>query len=257
MDIEHNKSIQPLLKEGEKSAALGKNFNIIMSKVHSFGTDAVLLSEFAHPSAKQKCCDLGTGCGIIPMLWQVKSYNADCVAVELQPTGIDMLNRSIEINLDKMSGKIEPVCADLRQLAGIVPFNCFDVVTCNPPYYKDNSGIKSDDKAKMMTRHEMTCTVYDVVIASKKLLKFGGRLCMCNRPDRLMDTLQIMRQEHIEPKRLRFVQQRADSRPWLFLVEGKKGANPGLNIMSTLIVEDERGGYSKEMREIYGEFGGE
>lgn len=244
-----------LLKEGERIAALGQSYNIITSKIHSFGTDAVLLADFARPSKKHFCCDFGTGCGIIPMLWQVWSCGCNCSAVEIQPEGIDMLNRSIRLNQSKMTGEIYPVCADIRNLKGSLNHGCYDVITCNPPYFRQNNGIANRDTAQNMTRHDVTCTLNDVAIAAKKLLKTGGRLNMCNRPDRLIDTIEAMRSSKIEPKRLRFVQQRIDKAPWLFLIEGKKGAKSGLTIMPTLIVEDAQGNYSDEMKKIYGEFG--
>ena len=242
-----------MLKIDEKISKLGKNYSIIVSKRHTFGTDAVLLASFAKPSIKQIACDLGTGCGIIPMLWQVWSCGKEITAVEIQNDAYDMLKRTISMH--SLEQIIKPVCADLRQLKGIVQNGIFDVITCNPPYKKAGSGALNPDEGQRLARHEITCTVYDAAESAKKLLKFGGKFCMCNRPDRLFDTMDAMIRSGIEPKELRMVQQRTETKPWLFLIKGKKGAKPGLIIEPVLIEENEKGEYTPEMKYIYGEFG--
>jgi Predicted O-methyltransferase len=140
--------------------------------------------------------------------------------------------------------------ADLRALHGSYT-GAYDLAACNPPYKKAGTGAVSREDAARLARHESLCTLGEVVACGARLLKNGGRLCLCHRPERLAELVVLMQQFGIEPKRLRFVQQRADTRPWLILIEGKKGGRPGLCAEPVLIVEDENGGYSREMREIY------
>ena len=115
-------------------------------------------------------------------------------------------------------------------------FDCQDVgrfslVTCNPPYFTINSGFKSALDSQIIARHEVLCNIDDVCKSASRLLKFGGRLCMCNRPDRLSDVITAMKSNNIEPKTLQLVSKNADTPPWLFLIEGKKGAKPSLKIL--------------------------
>ena len=147
-----------------------------------------------------------------------------------------------------------PVQADLSNLSALkekLPFGSFDVVTCNPPYKKANHGILSESSSDIIARHETMCSIEDVCKAAAKLLQFGGRLCICQRPERLLDVMEAMRKEKIEPKRVRFVQKRGDTAPWLFLVEGRKGGNRFLKVEQPLIIQDENGDFSTELKKIY------
>lgn len=149
-----------------------------------------------------------------------------------------------------MFSSLNVVNTDLRTLDS--SFNStYDLVACNPPYKKAGSGGVSYDDAERAARHETFCTLEDVVAVGSRILKGGGRLCICHKPERLADLLTLMRTRGVEPKRLRLVQQRVSTKPWLVLAEGKKGAHPGLVIEPTLFVENENGGYSQEMNRIY------
>lgn len=228
--------------------SLGNGISIIISKEHGFGTDAVLLADFAAPKKSDIACDLGTGCGIIPLLWCREDAPARTVAVDIQESAIRQVKEAI--NLQNLSPRLKAVLADLKDLKGLLPEGAYDLVTCNPPYSAQDTGCKSENQKALIVRHEVSCTVYDVAKAANYLLKFGGRLCLCQRPERLCDVLEAMREATIEPKRLRFVQQRKNTAPWLFLVEGKKGAKKGLRILPPLIIENENGSYSDEMKRI-------
>ena len=145
--------------------------------------------------------------------------------------------------------------ADLCDLKGKLNFGCYDVVVCNPPYKIGGGGIKNPTSARLIARHESECTLDDICSAASKLLQFGGRFYMCQRPERLGDVMESMRKFDIEPKTLRLVQQRVSKAPKLFLLEGRRGGKRGfLNVLPTLFIEDESGNFSKEMLEIYGSY---
>ena len=155
-------------------------------------------------------------------------------AVDIQPDAI----RQVKLGLEKSDAglRIEPICADLRNLWEGAPVGQLDLVTCNPPYNAADTGILSSDPQKLVARHEAACTLDDICRAAAKLLNFHGRLCMCCRPERLTDMMCAMRNAGLEPKRLRLVCKSSDSAPWLFLMEGMKGAKPFLQIEPSLIV---------------------
>ena len=226
---------------------LSPSLFICVSSAHKFGTDAFLLSDFAAPRRKDLCCDLGTGCGIIPLLWFRDDPPRLCYGADIQKQAIEQLEQSIQKS--GLKNRFIPLLTDLKELSSL-PCGPLDLVTCNPPYKAQGSGILSETDAERIARHEVLCTIEDVCQAASRLLRFGGRLCLCQRPERLCDTLCAMRSAGIEPKRVRFVQQRPASAPWLFLVEGKKGSKPYMTIEPPLFVEGE-GGFSQEILRIY------
>ncbi len=234
--------------------ALSDTIRVCVSPEHRFGTDAFLLADFAAPRHKDTVCDLGTGCGIIPLIMMKNSFPRRVVGVELQQQAAEQFSLSIaESGLEET---VFAVHADLRGIADktadsiLLTPHSFDVVTCNPPYKAGNAGILSDTEADRIARHETLCTVRDVCLAAERLLKFGGRLCICQRPERLCDVMNAMREAGIEPKRLRFVAKTAADQPWLFLIEGKKGSKPFLQVEPLLIVQGEDG-FSEEIKRIY------
>lgn len=243
-----------MLKENEHYEPLGKNIKIIVNDKHHFSTDTILLANFSLPKKSDKAVDLGSGCGTIPFIWARElGKNLNATAVEIQEEPYNMIKRSVLIN--GLGKYITPVHGDLRKLRGTLQYGYYDLVVCNPPYKLIGTGVVNPDKEKLLARHEETCTLDDVVSCASRLLQFGGRFCMCQRPERLSDVIETMRTHHIEPKRLRFVQQRTSKEPKLFLIEGRRGGNKGcLKVLPTLLIEDESGIYSQEMREIYGSY---
>ncbi len=231
---------------------LGKNVTVVVSDEHGFGTDAVLLADFASPKRKEKACDFGTGCGIIPMLWFRNGNASHIWGVELQHRGFEQAQRSA-IESDATQ-KVEFINHDLKDIKSVFAHGSMDVVTMNPPYKAADSGVKSASEADLIARHEVECKLNDITSAAAYLLNFGGRLCMCNRPERLSDTIYAMKLAGIEPKKLRFVVKRPDTRPWLFLIEGKKGSKPYLNVEPLLIMYGDDGELSDEVMKIYGEY---
>ncbi|MDE6036561.1 MAG: methyltransferase [Ruminococcus sp.] len=230
-----------------KYEKLTEKIYVCASTEHRFGTDAFLLADFSQYRRKDKVCDLGTGCGIIPLIMQKKLPPEIIYAVDIQVGAIEQLKAGIEKSEVK---NIIPICADLKNLWDNAPVGRLDLVTCNPPYKAVNAGFESQLTAQKIARHEIMCNIDDVCKSAEKLLKFGGRLCMCNRPERLADVICAMRNNNIEPKRIRFVSKNPDSIPWLFLIEGKKGSKPFMQIETQLYIRNENG-FSEELQKIY------
>lgn len=212
---------------------------VCRSKTHTFGTDAFLLTGFSKYRAKDRVCDFGTGCGIIPLLMQRAAPPKEIFAVDIQPEAIEQLRLGIERTERPVA--IRPICADLKQLWEGAPLGSLDLVTCNPPYQSADAGILSEEPAKRIARHEVACNIGDICRAAARLLKYHGRLCLCCRPERLADVMCAMREAQIEPKRLRLVCKSHASAPWLFLIEGKKNAQPFLQIEPTLFMRSGEG----------------
>lgn len=230
-----------------KYEKLTEKIFVCASTEHRFGTDAFLLADFSQYRKKDKVCDLGTGCGIIPLIMQKKLPPEIIYAVDIQEGAIEQLKAGIEKS--EVSGII-PVCADLKELWENAPLGQLDLVTCNPPYKAVNAGFESAITAQKIARHEIMCNIDDVCRCAGKLLKFGGRLCVCNRPERLADVICAMRSNGIEPKRIRFVSKNPESAPWLFLIEGKKGSKPFMRVENQLYIRNENG-FSEELERIY------
>ena len=240
-----------MLKNGEHLEPLGNDIEVIVSDVHHFYTDTILLAHFANPKKRAKCVDLGSGCGTIPLLWARTDKELSVTAVEIQEDAADMISRSVAHN--GLENCITPLCADLKDLKGKLPFGYFDLVVCNPPYKITGGGIKNTNLNRVTVRHENACTMEDVVATASKLLQFSGNFCMCQRPERLTDAMILFRKYDLEPKELRLVQGKADKKPKLFLLKGKKGGKEGfLDVLPTLIIENDDQSFTDEMNSIYG-----
>lgn len=226
---------------------LRNNVEICVSDEHKFGTDAFLLADFASPRHKDKVCDLGTGCGIIAVLMEMTFSPKEIYCVDIQPQAIEQLKITIRKNNFE---NFIPVCKDLKELDKEIPAGILDVVTCNPPYKATNAGIESLSEAQKIARHEIMCNIGDICRTASKLLKFGGKLCLCNRPERLADVISAMKENDIEPKTLRFVCKDNNSAPWLFLISGSKGGKPFMKVLPQLYINGENG-FSDELLDIY------
>ncbi len=233
----------------ERTEALAKNLNIYVSEAHIFTSDAIVLASFCAPRHKDKCCDLGTGNGIIPLLWYRDFKPKEIVGVELAESAIELFTKTLTEN--GLADKIQLVHSDLRKLKGVLPNEYYDIVSINPPYKKLGTGIVNEGEDYKNARHEFTCTLDDCTKAASLLLKFGGRFCICQRPERLPDIFEAMRKFKIEPKSMREVIQRQGKEPSLVLVEGKKGSAPGFRIQAPLILENSQGEYTEEAKELF------
>ncbi|MBO4467696.1 MAG: methyltransferase [Clostridia bacterium] len=237
MDKSLNVSRQPI----------GNGVFIYTSKHHSFGTDAVLLADFARPKPKDRMIDLGTGCGIIPFLILRDRKLSDCIGIDISSEATELAEMTAKEN--GFEG-FRALNSDFLDLKGKIEFGRATLITCNPPYKAPGAGLKNPDETDMVARHETKCTLRDIIALSAKLLQTSGRLCLCHRPERLAELIDLMREFGIEPKRLRCVAQRRGEKPWLVLVEGRRCGNTGLDIENELYIE-ENGDFSPEMKEIY------
>jgi len=236
---------------------LGSGVEVYVSDRHHFTTDTILLAHFSAPHRGDRIVELGTGCGTIPLLLIRDCEPRSVHAIEIQDEAIGLLAQSITHNTDKgidRAACITPILGDIRDISSLLPAGESDLVICNPPYKRPGTGIENPDDAKKTARHETDVTLDEITDAARRLLRYGGRFVMCQRPERLTDVLLSLRAHDLEPKRLRFVQGRADKAPKLFLIEAKRGAKEGyMDVLPALIVEDE-GGFTDEMRAIYGTY---
>lgn len=243
MDIKllDDESIDDLQLEGLKLIQKKSGFR--------FGVDAVLLSDFANVKKNHRVIDLCTGTGIIPFLIYGK-YNAkEIVGLEIQSDMVDMSIRSTQYN--NLENTIRFENADLKDIKFLNKLGKFDVLTVNPPYKLNNSGILNLDDKLSIARHEVLCTLEDVIIASRKLLKDNGRMYMVHRPERLIDIFCLMRKYKIEPKRVKMIHPNKNKAPNIVLVEGQRDGGQYLKWEAPLYVYNEDGTYSKELNEIY------
>ncbi|MFT3952272.1 MAG: methyltransferase [Oscillospiraceae bacterium] len=226
---------------------IGKDIQVCISADHRFGTDAFLLADFAGARHKDNVLDLCAGNGIVGLLVWRNFAPAALTGIEIQPQAFEQMRRGAAASgLDGFT----PVLGDLRSFHAE---KAFDLVTCNPPYKADGMGRQNPAQAQAVARHELLCTLDDVCVSAARNLRFGGRLCLCNRPERLCDIMVSMRAHGIEPKRIRFVAKDTASAPWLVLAEGRKGGGAFLKVEPTLIVGGAAAGtYSEEMKRVYG-----
>ncbi len=231
--------------ENERYELLQDGIEICISDEHKFGTDAFLLANFTAPRHKDKVCDLGTGCGIIPLLMQINFKPKSIHCVDIQEQAISQLEKTLQKN---NFTNIYAVLADLKELWDGYEKASYDVVCCNPPYFV--GGIESPNDARKIARHETLCNINDVCEAGKKLLKFGGKICICNRPERLADVISALRKNNLEPKVLRFVSKNESSAPWLFLIEARLGGKPFMKVLPNLYVQDGEN-FSQEILTIF------
>lgn len=215
-----------------------------------FGVDAVLLANFAEIKKNQRVIDLGTGTGIVPILIAGKTEAKEIVGLEIQQDVSEMAGRSIILN--DIGERVKITRGDLKSAPAIFGKGSFDVVTANPPYKHCGSGLLNPEDTKAISRHEIKCTLEDVILSSSELLKNNGRFYMVHRPERIVDIIYLMRAYKLEPKRIRFVHPYPGRKPNLLLIEGLKSGKSFLNFMDPLYVHDENGNYTKEIEDIYG-----
>lgn len=216
-----------------------------------FGTDAVLLSDYALKSVKKgaKVLDMCSGNGIIALLLAHKTEAQSIHTLEVQAKVAEMAERSVKLN--SLEDKIKVVCGDLKDSESIFGRSFFNNIVCNPPYKEGGGGLTNKNDETMIARHEILCTLEDIIRVSSILLEPQGKLCMIHRPERLADILCLMRQYKIEPKRLRFVHPMPDKTATMILVEGAYCGRPKLFLDPPLYVYREPGVYTDEVLTIY------
>lgn len=241
------------LKQDERIDDLEFNgLKIIQNKNgFCFGIDSVLLSDFAKSMRKNsKVIDLGTGTGIINILLSGKTTAKELVGVEVQKEVADMAERSVKLN--GLEGKIKILNKNILDLKNIYNKGYFDVVVTNPPYKKINTGLINEENKKMISRHEITASLRDFIHISSYLLKDYGEFFMVHRPERLVDILWTMREEKIEPKKIKFVYPNENKKTNLVLIKGVKNGNSFLEFEDNLYVYNQNGIYTDEILKIYG-----
>lgn len=245
-------TIQNSLKPGERIDDLNRNgYQIIQDKNRfCFGMDAVLLSGFAKVKPEETVLDLGTGTGIIPILLEAKTDGAHFTGLEIQPDSADMARRSVILN--HLENKIDIVTGDIKDASNLFGASSFDVITTNPPYMIGQHGLQNPDEAKAIARHEVLCTLEDIMREASRLLKPKGRFYMVHRPFRLSEIFCCMTKYGIEPKRMKLVYPFIDKEPNMVLIEGLHGGNPRMTVEKPLIVYKEQGKYTDEIYDIYG-----
>lgn len=230
---------------------LQNGFFIIQKKDgFKFGVDAVLLADFAKDAPSKMTLDLCSGTGIVPILLAAKTKTPVIHGLEIQSGVAEMAVRSAQYN--NIADRVFITQGDLKNAAQIYGKNIFDKVTCNPPYMKGGAGLINDADTKTISRHELMCTLDDVVKSASELLVPKGRFFMVHRPTRIADIMCVMRKYKIEPKKLRFVHPSPFKAPNMVLIEGMFHGGEDMKILPPLYMYDESGEYSEEINKIYG-----
>lgn len=240
-----------LVKAGERVDDLQNGFYVIQNQdKFCFGMDAVLLSGFARIRKGDHVLDMGTGTGIIPILLKSKTKGEHFTGLEIQEECADMATRSVQYN--GLESAVDIVCGDIKEAAGIFGAASFDVVTSNPPYMIGEHGLRNPYMAKAIARHEVLCTLEDVVSQASRVLKDRGHFFMVHRPFRLAEIFQVLMKYKLEPKRMQLVYPYIDREPNMVLIEACKGGNSRITVERPLIVYEKPGEYTKAILEIYG-----
>ena len=243
---------QRLLKDKERIDDLERNgYGIIQRKDgFCFGMDAVLLSGFVQVKLGEKVLDLGTGTGIIPILLEAKTAGRHFTGLEIQEEIVDMAKRSVRLN--QLEEKICIVQGDIKEDGALFSSASFDVVTSNPPYIQSAGGLKNPGEVKAISRHEILCTLEDVVREAGKLVRPGGRFYLVHRPQRLIEIISVMKRYALEPKRLKFVHPFLNREANMVLIEAVRGGGSMVKVEKPVIVFKEPGVYTDEIRQVYG-----
>lgn len=240
------------LMPGERFDDLQRNgYKIIQNpEKFCFGMDAVLLSGFARVKEGERVLDLGTGTGIIPILLAGKTKGREFAALEIQEESARMAERSVAFN--KLEDRIKIVTGDIKEASAVFGGASFDVVTTNPPYMTGSHGLVNPEFPKAAARHEILCTLDDVIREGAKVLKVNGRFYMVHRPFRLAEIIECMLKYKLEPKRMRLVYPYVDKEPNMVLIEGLKGGKSRITVEPPLIVYKEPNVYTDEIYNLYG-----
>lgn len=241
----------PMLKEGERLDDLQlKSLKIIQnSKGFCFGIDAVLLSAYAQVKPKERVLDLGTGTGVIPILLSGKTQGEHFTGLEINPDSADMARRSAAYN--HLEDKVSIVTGDICKAGEEFAAGSFDVVTSNPPYMTGGHGLVNPDPMLAAARHELKCTFDDVARSASAMLKERGRFYLVHRPFRLPELMATLMTYRLEPKSMRLVYPSVDKEPSMVLLGCMKGGKPRCSVEKPLIIYDETGQYTPEVKALY------
>ena len=240
-----------VINANERVDELGRNgYRIIQNPDRfCFGMDAVLLSDFAKVKEGDKVLDFCTGTGIVPILMEAKTKAASFKALEIQEDSAEMARRSVALN--HLEEKIEIITGDIKEADKYFEAASFQAVTCNPPYMIGQHGLENPDSAKAIARHEVLCTLEDVISQSARVLKMSGSLYMVHRPFRLAEIMTTLAKYKLEPKRMQLVYPYVDKEPNMVLIQATKGGKPRITIEKPLIVYEKPGVYTQDILDIY------
>ena len=229
-----------------------KNIKIVQNKDYfNFSLDSILLPNFVEITRKtKKILDMCTGNAPIPLILSTKT-DAKIYGVELQKEVYDLAKETIKIN--NLDNQIELINDNIKNLKKIFDTETFDIITCNPPYFKKkDDSIINENKVKSIARHEIEMELEDVMIISKALLKNEGSLVLVHRTDRLIEIIELMKKHNIEPKRMRLIYPKVNMESNLVLIEGRKNGKEGLKIIPPLYIHNDDSSYTSEVLEMFG-----
>ncbi|MCR4605104.1 MAG: tRNA1(Val) (adenine(37)-N6)-methyltransferase [Eubacterium sp.] len=240
-----------ILREGERLDDLQRDGLMLIQRPDwfCFGIDAVLLSAFAEVRENDECIDLCTGNGVIPILMQARTEGKFFKGLEIQEDVADLAKRSVAYN--HLEDRVDITCGDVKNAVQIYGARCADVITCNPPYLSEEGGLINPTDQKAIARHEVYCSLEDVIETASKLIRPGKRFYLVHRPFRLAEIIEKMHKYRLEPKRMRLVCPNANSEPNLVYICGIYDGKPGMTVERPLIVYDEKGEYTEEVRVMY------
>lgn len=216
---------------------------------YRFSLDAVLLAWHARPRAGERVLDLGTGCGIIPLMLTYRNPNILAFGIEIQQELAELAISNV--NANRMQHKIKVLRQDMRYLKPDMIGGPVDLIVCNPPYHKPDSGRINPDVQRAIARHELKVNLSDVLQTVRRMLQTAGRFVTVYTAERVVELLCQMRLEGIEPKMMRSIHSQLDTEAKLILVEGVKGARPGIRLDPPLIIYDANGEYSLEVQGMF------
>lgn len=239
------------LKDDERlDHVLGEGLKIIQSpSVFAFSLDAVLLARFAYvPIQKGKILDMCCGNGIVPIFLTTRT-KANIIGIEIQPRLYDMAIRSVQYN--GLENQIQMLCNDIKEIPKLFMHGSFDVVTCNPPYFVTKGEEERNANEHLaIARHEIMCTLEDVIRLAAFAVKEGGKFAMVHRPGRMVEIISLMRKYRLEPKRMQFIYPKMGKEANMFLIEGIKSGKPDVKILPPFYVYEQNGEYTDEMKAI-------
>ena len=214
-----------------------------------FSMDAILLANFANVKKGDRVADLGTGTGVIPLLVSTRNQVQKITGLEIQADSADRARRSIRGN--GLENLIDIVQGDLCKAEELLGIGRFDLVTSNPPYLPVGRGVRNETKEIAIARHELLCSLEDVIRASARVVKYGGRVALVHRPERLSDIILELRKNQLKPRRMQLVYPRPEKKPNMVLIEAQLGGNPELIILEPFFVYNNKGEYTSQFWNTY------
>ena len=216
------------------------------TEMFCFSLDSVVLANFVKVNKKVKnILDIGTGNAPIPLILSTKT-DANITAIEIQNEAYKLALKSVEYN--NLENQITVLNEDVNEYVKKCDTEMFDIITCNPPFFKVTENVKLSDSAyKKIARHEVNLNLEQIILISKKLLKNNGSINLVHRPDRLIEIISLMKKNNIEPKRIQLIYPKKGENCNMILIEGVKMGRPGLKIEPPIFAHNLDGSYSKEV----------